>query len=119
MRKPVIWTALMILQLLFGCERQSTAATQKDSSSPETSSAVIKVLMRNMQFSPATVEIHKGDVVEWKNEDITPHTATSSSFGDSGPLASGQSWRHTFSEAGNLPYACTFHPEMKGVVIVK
>ena len=74
--------------------------------------------MQNMQFIPATVEIRKGDVVEWKNEDITPHTATSSTF-DSGSIGAKESWRQTFTESGETPYACTFHPTMKGVLIVK
>ena len=74
--------------------------------------------MRNILFDPVTLEIMKGDVVEWKNDDLVPHTATSSSF-DSGALASGLSWRHTFTETGSFPYVCTFHPHMKGVVIVK
>ena len=30
--------------------------------------------MKNMKFSPATIDIKKGDTVEWKNDDITPHT---------------------------------------------
>ncbi len=119
MRKPNICAALMFLPLLWGCERHSPVTTQADSPGQAASPNVIEVVMQNMQFSPATVEIKKGDAVEWKNDDITPHTATSSSFGDSGPLGSGQSWRHTFTETGNLPYACTFHPNMKGVVIVK
>lgn len=37
---------------------------------------------------------------EWKNADLTPHTATAPSFGDSGSIQPGQSWRHTFNEAG-------------------
>jgi plastocyanin len=81
-------------------------------------SAIAQVSIRNIQFSPATLEVKKGDVVEWKNDDLVPHTATSSSF-DSGSLASGESWRHTFAEAGTFPYVCTFHPNMKGVVVVK
>jgi len=76
------------------------------------------VAMKNMKFSPATIEIKKGDTVEWKNDDITPHTATSATF-DSGSIASDAAWRHTFKEAGNFPYTCTFHPVMKGTVIVK
>jgi len=74
--------------------------------------------MRNVQFGPVTLEILKGEAVEWKNDDLVPHTATSPSF-DSGALESGQSWRHTFTEIGSFPYACTFHPNMKGIVIVK
>jgi plastocyanin len=119
MKKSSICAALMILPLLLACERRSPVTTQTDSPPEAASPGVIKVVMRNMQFFPATVEIKKGDVIEWKNDDIAPHTATSSSFGDSGSLGSGQSWRHTFMETGNLPYACTFHPAMKGVVIVK
>lgn len=80
--------------------------------------AVVKVSMRNMQFYSQTLKVKKGTVVEWKNDDLVPHTATSASF-DSGSLGPGKSWRHTFTEAGQFPYACTFHPMMTGVVIVK
>lgn len=79
---------------------------------------VVQVAIRNMKFDPATVEVKVGDTVEWKNDDITPHTATSTTF-DSGPIESDKSWRRAFTEAGQFPYACTFHPEMKGTVIIK
>ena len=90
---------------------QSTAA---DASAP----VIVHVAMKNMKFSPATIEIKKGDTVEWKNDDITPHTATSAMF-DSGSIASDATWRHTFTEAGNFSYTCTFHPVMKGTIIIK
>ena len=90
---------------------QSTVA---DANAP----VVAHVAMKNMKFSPATIEIKKGDTVEWKNDDITPHTATSATF-DSGSIASDAAWRHTFKEAGNFPYTCTFHPVMKGTIIIK
>jgi plastocyanin len=80
--------------------------------------AVAHVAMKNMKFSPATIEVKKGDTVEWTNDDITPHTATSATF-NSGPIASDASWRHTFTEAGSFPYTCTFHPDMKAAVTVK
>ena len=90
---------------------QSTIA---DANAP----AVANVAMKNMKFDPPLLEVKKGDTVEWKNTDITPHTATAATF-DSGPIASDASWRHTFTEGGNFPYTCTFHPEMKAAVIVK
>ena len=80
--------------------------------------AVVKVSMRNMQFYPRTLKIKKGDVVEWKNDDVVPHTATSASF-DSGSMNPGTSWRHTFTKAGQFAYVCTFHPTMTGIVVVK
>jgi plastocyanin len=98
-------------------ETVSTSVVQSgiaDAAAP----GVVQVAMKNMKFSPVTIEIKKGDTVEWKNDDITPHTATSASF-DSGPIASDAAWRHTFRQAGSFPYTCTFHPEMKGTVIIK
>jgi plastocyanin len=80
--------------------------------------AVVHVVMRNMKFDPANVEVKSGDVVEWKNEDITPHTATSVLF-DSASIDPDKTWKHTFSEPGSFPYNCTFHPDMKAVVTVK
>lgn len=82
-------------------------------------SAIVHVVMRNMKFSPASVEIKPGETVEWNNEDITPHTATSAPLFDSGSIDSDKSWRHTFTEPGNFPYTCTFHPDMKATVTVK
>jgi len=90
---------------------QSTVA---DANAP----LVVHLAMKNMKFSPATIEIKKGDTVEWKNDDITPHTATSATF-DSGSIASDAAWRHTFTQAGSFPYACAFHPDMKATVVVK
>ena len=80
--------------------------------------AIVKVSMRNMQFSPKILRVKKGAVVEWTNDDVVPHTATSSSF-DSGSLGRGQSWQHTFAAAGRFRYTCTFHPLMTGTIIVK
>lgn len=80
--------------------------------------AIVHVVMRNMKFDPPTVEVKIGDVVEWKNDDITPHTATSATF-DSASIEPEKSWRHTFTGPGSFPYHCTFHPDMKAAVIVK
>ena len=90
---------------------QSTAA---DANAP----VVVHVAMKNMKFDPPTIEVKSGDTIEWTNEDITPHTATSATF-DSASIDSDKSWRHSFTEAGDFPYRCTFHPDMKGEVIVK
>jgi plastocyanin len=95
------------------------ASVAQSAAANANATAVIRVVMKNMKFDPPKLEIHKGDTVEWTNEDITPHTATARPLFDSGPIASDQSWRHTFTEAGDFPYTCTFHPEMKAVVTVK
>lgn len=76
------------------------------------------ILIQNMKFNPPGIEVEKGATVEWRNTDITAHSATSGLF-DSGAIDSDKSWRHTFTENGSFPYACTFHPEMRGTVNVK
>jgi len=96
----------------------ASASVAQSTVADATAPVVTHVAMKNMKFSPATIEIKKGDTIEWKNDDITPHTATSATF-DSGSIASDAAWRHTFTQAGSFPYTCTFHPEMKGTVIIK
>ena len=95
------------------------ASVAQSSGATANAPAVLHVAMKNMKFDPPKLEIHKGDTVEWTNDDITPHTATAPPFFDSGSIASDKSWRHTFTESGDFPYGCTFHPEMKAVITVK
>ena len=56
----------------------------------------------------------------WTNNDPVEHsvTAADGSF-DSGLIASGATWRHTFTKPGTYQYSCRPHPFMKGVVIVR
>lgn len=98
--------------------RTASASAVQSTVAVANAPVVANVAMKNMKFDPPLLEVKKGDTVEWKNADITPHTATAGTF-DSGPIASDASWRHIFTEAGNFPYACTFHPDMKAAVIVK
>jgi plastocyanin len=69
-------------------------------------------------FSSRTLTIRAGDTVVWRNKDIVPHTATGKGF-DSGNLKSGASWSFVFKKKGNYSYICTYHPTMKGTIIVK
>ena len=88
-----------------------------DNARPRTTS-LVSIEIKNMKFDPAMLEVNSGDVVEWKNDDLTPHTATSADF-DSGSIEPEKSWRRAFTERGNFPYSCTFHPEMKAAILVK
>lgn len=78
--------------------------------------AVHTVTIDATSFSPAALTIRPGDTVEWVNKDVIPHTATAAQKGgfDSGEIAAGKSWRHTFKSKGIVPYVCTFHPTMSG-----
>ena len=80
-----------------------------------------RVTIESLEYSPERIEIRKGETVEWSNKDLTPHTVTSPKGGElnSGSIEADASWSHSFPHAGEFPYYCTFHEEMKGTVIVK
>ena len=55
-------------------------------------------------FSPAALTVSVGDTVTWRNVDDSPHTVTASGAFDSGNLNGGQTFSHTFDEAGTFTY---------------
>jgi plastocyanin len=74
-------------------------------------------------FSPASLTVDVGDTVVWTNSGAAPHTATSDAgqadSWDSGTLATGQTFAHTFSTPGTFSYFCAIHPFMRGSVTVR
>ena len=83
--------------------------------------AAAQVTIQTLKYSPETIEIKRGETVEWQNNDLTPHTVTSQTGNElnSGSVEPDATWSHSFSQPGTFPYYCTFHTEMKGTVIVK
>ena len=79
-----------------------------------------KVEITERAYKPAKIKIKKGDTVVWTNNGEGDHTVTSrddESF-DSGKIAVGGTFEHTFEEAGKFEYNCEYHTRMKGVVEV-
>jgi plastocyanin len=75
-------------------------------------------------YAPNPVQVSVGTTVTWTNDDAQPHTATSGEnvtpdgrF-DSGIMAPGDTFEHTFTEAGEYPYFCLLHPNQVGTVSV-
>lgn len=77
------------------------------------------VEIRGMQYVPADLTAAVGDVIEWTNVDVFPHTATAAGVFDSASIAPRASWRHTVTTAGAFTYVCTFHPTMSARVTVR
>ena len=77
------------------------------------------VEIKNFTFSPSIAAVTKGGTVTWTNNDSVTHNLTSPGNFDSGDLAPGQTFSHTFDEAGTFDYHCTIHPSMTGKVIVQ
>ncbi len=85
---------------------------------PATGDADVTVVVGNMVFSPATVEITAGDAVAWVWKDDTVHDVAF----DDGPASPKQrsgTWQRTFDRPGRFDYVCTLHPNMRGTVVVR
>ena len=70
-------------------------------------------------FEPPMVTVELGDIVTWRNDDPVPHTVTAKGDFDSGAIAAGREWRYTTVTRGRFDYVCSFHPTMKGILIVR
>ena len=71
------------------------------------------------QFWAGVLRVPAGTVVKWTNEDVFPHVISGIGWGRTqSMLVPGDSFSHTFTEAGIFPYTCALHPGMSAVVFV-
>ena len=103
----------------------ATAQSPSPSTSPSTSPSpkatpAVVVHIKNFAYAKENVEIVAGQSVQWVQDDETSHTVTASdkSF-DSGNLDQHKTYTHVFAKPGAYAYICTYHPYMKGTVVVK
>ena len=80
-----------------------------------------EVSMEGIAFNPSEVSVGVGDTVTWTNNESVAHDVTADSFssGEPGGMMSGDTFEHTFEEAGTFDYVCTVHPGMEGTVTVE
>ena len=79
----------------------------------------LSISISNYAYDPSTITVAVGTEVTWTNEDSVVHTVTSAGNFDSGNMAQGEVFSHTFNEPGTFDYICTPHPYMEGQVIVE
>ena len=104
----------------------TTTTTETTTTTPTTTTTTTQpqtynVSIQNVAFSPSTLTIHVGDTVVWTNKDSVIHTVTSDTGTElnSANLSNGETYSHTFNQAGTFNYHCTVHPMMKAKVIVE
>ena len=80
----------------------------------------VSITIEAMQFHPQELTVQRGDRVVWVNKDLFPHTATAVNKAfDSHSIAANASWSYVARKSGEYAYGCTFHPTMKGKLIVR
>ena len=78
------------------------------------------VTIENVQFTPATLKVHRGDTIVWFNKDLFPHTVTADGKAfDSHDIAPNASWSYRAVKPGDFVYTCIYHPTMKGQLSVQ
>ena len=87
----------------------------------EEKAEVENIIIRNHEFNPGIKRIAEGDQVSWINMDAARHTVTfEKNEGLGSPaLKRGQTYWRKFDEAGVFNYYCSFHPAMRGIIIVE
>jgi plastocyanin len=79
-----------------------------------------RIEIKGMAYALPELTVAPGDTVVWVNRDIVPHTVTADARQfDSSNISPSAEWSFVARERGRIPYRCTFHPTMKGVLVVK
>jgi plastocyanin len=77
------------------------------------------IRIHRMAFEPALAQVRAGDVVEWRNEDVVPHTATSVAAGFDVEVAPGRRAQTPVAQTGDFEVICRYHPSMHLRLVAK
>ena len=78
------------------------------------------VKIENFTLTPPEPTVKPGTTVNWENDDDIPHSILEEKTAfRSKPLDTGEEFKMTFDQPGEVTYFCGLHPHMKGKIIVK
>ncbi len=98
----------------------SVPSLEEDFGQPRDSA---RIALREVAFNPRVVPLRAGAKVTWRNRDRVAHTVTVgselNSTLDSGEVAPGERFSHTFDRPGAVKYRCKIHSQMRGELRVE
>ena len=125
----VRWLVGASLVAALGCGSSMTgygsgsAAPPPAACSATNATATSSIEIAGMEFIPACAKVAAGTTVTFTNNDAIGHTVTSDAGQpetfDSGLLAQGAKFTHTFGSAETEAMHCTVHPTMHVTVIAQ
>ncbi len=112
MQKRLMLTVIVIFSLML-------AGCSKDKSLERVNDGNLTVTMKGSVFTPENGTVMQGGTVTWINDDSISHSVTShdGSF-NSGEMAPGAKFSHTFIEPGNNNYVCLHHAGINSVLVL-
>lgn len=111
--------SLFSILFLYSCSSPEQKVSDNEITKEKTVHSIDTVIIQQMQFIPAALNIKIGDTVVWINKDIVDHNVTEekSKSWTSDTLHIGKSWKMAVTDSAN--YFCTIHPTMKGKLLLK
>jgi YVTN family beta-propeller protein len=88
-----------------------TAATQAQSSNR-------RISIIGFAFTPALLQVRRGEGVTWVNDDGAPHSVLVKNGVASDTVMPGSSYSANFDHPGDYDYLCSIHPYMSGKILV-
>jgi plastocyanin len=108
-RNSAIASLSLLMLMMSGGERGAGAPR---------AAAVHRIVIANLAFGSSPADIHVGDTIEWVNRDIFRHTATASGKSFDLDIPPDASASFVPRRPGTFDYICTYHPGMKGRLVV-
>lgn len=107
------------LFLLNSCSSPETNKDNVDEGKKAISGAVDTVIIAQMQFIPAALNVKIGDSIVWINKDLVDHDITSDKSDSfySDTLHIGKTWKIAVKDSAG--YHCSIHPTMQGRLVLK
>ena len=124
MKRTATWL-MLVLMVLCSAGAAADDAKGKDKEAEKTpatkrTAKTHTITIKNSKYTPASLTIHVGDTIIWKNDDDKDHTviADDKSF-KSENISSGDNYTIAFKKAGTFKYGCKYHPREKGTITVE
>jgi len=124
MKRTATWL-MLVLMVLCSAGAAADDAKGKDKEAEKTpatkrTAKTHTITIKNSKYTPASLTIHVGDTIIWKNDDDKDHTviADDKSF-KSENISSGDNYTFAFKKAGTFKYGCKYHPREKGTITVE
>lgn len=104
--------------VIVGCMASSSGISSAAATSGRVP-ATHRVRIAGFRYQPDTLRVTSGDTVVFVNTDQFGHTASSRSGAlETSLISAGDSARWVAESPVTIVYDCTFHPSMRGMVIV-
>lgn len=101
-------------------EQPVATAPTSTKNQPDPALTRTPVMISGMAFTPSSVTIKVGSIIDWTNKDRVAHTITFDDGSvDSGSITKGGKYPHLFVKPGTYTYHCSIHPSMKGTIVVE